>query len=224
RSFWKAPETFQRERSRQNFWPIAITVAQIATAACLVVWSLSVLIVNIRKGLVRWRPAMLIGGAAAALLMLSELLARNQMLQIYPTAVPFQTFESMQYVLVATSAIFGFILLTGAVALLISSFPESLTAWRISNRRVMGIDAAAALIAAVGFAILVNRFEGFLMDRFHKEALFSLSSPNLIVTAVPALAALAGSFRTALVFVAAAGAIALFVRRWRLWTIPLAFL
>jgi hypothetical protein len=222
RAYWKLPEAFERARSRQNFWPIAITVAQIGSGTGIVVWSLLLLIRNIRRGLVRWRPAMAIGGVAAALLMVSELLRRNQMLKNYPTAVPIETFQLMQYILLATAAIFGFILLAAAAALLISSFPECLAAWRTSNRRLLGADAAAAFVAAVGFGIVINRFEGFLMDKFHAQALFSFDSPDVIVTAAPAVAALAGSFRSALVFAAAAGAVALLVRRLKGWMIPLA--
>jgi len=222
RSYWKLPEAFERARERQNFWAIAITVAQIGSITGIVVWSLLVLIRNIRKGLVRWRPAMAIGGVAAALLLVNELLARDLLLKNYPTAIPIETFEVMQYVLLVTAALFGFILLAGAAALLTSSFPQCLAAWRSSNRRLLGADAAAALLAAIGFGLIVNRLEGFLTDRFHAVALFSFDSPDSIVTTAPALAALAGSFRSTLVFAAAVGAVILLARQLKRWVIPLA--
>ncbi len=224
RSFWKLPEAFERARERQNFWAIAITAAEIGSITGLVVWSLLVLIRNIRKGLVRWRPAMAIGGVAAALALVSELLASDQMLKNYPTAVPLETFQLMQYVSLATVAIFSFIMLAVAVALLTSSFPECLAAWRTSNRRLLGADAAAALVAAVGFGIIVNRFEGFLMDRFHAQALFSIGSPETIASAAPALAALTESFRGALLSCAGAATVVLLVRKLKRWTLPVALL
>jgi membrane protease YdiL (CAAX protease family) len=222
REYWKLPEAFERARSRQNVWTIAITVAQIGCITGLVVWSLVLLIRNIRRGLVRWRPAMIMGGVAAALMIVSLLLARDQMLKNYPTDVPIETFEVMQYVLLATGMIFGSILLAAAVALVTSAFPECLTVWRASNRRIMGVDAAAALVAAIGFGMLISRIAGFLTDRFHAQALFSFGSPDSIVTTAPVLAALAGSFRGVLFFSAGAAAVVLLVRKLRRWTVPLA--
>jgi len=222
RVYWKLPEAFERARSRQNFWPIAIMVAQIGCITGLVVWSLVLLIRNIRRGLVRWRPAMIMGSVAAALLILSQLLSRDQMLKNYPTAVPIETFQVMQYVLLATGMIFGSILLAAAAALVTSTFPECLAAWRASNRRIMGADAASAVVAAIGFGILINRIAGFLTGRFHAQALFSFGSPDSIVSASPVLAALAESFRGVLFSCAGAAALALLVRKLKLWTVPLA--
>jgi membrane protease YdiL (CAAX protease family) len=224
RVYWKLPEAFERARSRQNFWPIAIMVAQIGCITGLVVWSLVLLVRNIRQGLVRWRTAMIMGGAAAALMIVSLLLARDQMLKNYPTAVPIETFQVMQYVLLATGMIFGSILLAAAAALVTSTFPECLAAWRASNRRIMGADAAAAVVAAVGLGLIISRVSGFLMDRFHAQALFSFDSPDSIASAAPALAALTGSFRGVLMFSAAAAAVALLVRKLKGWTVPLALL
>jgi membrane protease YdiL (CAAX protease family) len=222
RAYWKLPEAFERARSRQNFWPIAIIVAQIGCITGLVVWSLVLLIRNIRRGLVRWRPATIMGGVAAALMIVSQLLARDQMLKNYPTAVPIETFQVMQYILLATGMIFGSILLAAAAALVTSNFPECLAAWRASNRRIMGVDAALAVVAAFGFGVLINRVAGFLIDRFHAQALFSFDSPDSIASAAPALAALAESFRGVLMFSAAAAAVALLVRKLKRWTVPLA--
>lgn len=222
RTYWKLPEIFERARTRQNFWSIAITVAEIGCITGLVVWSLVLLIGNIRRGLVRWRPPLIIGGIAAALMILSESLSLGQLLKAYPTAVPIETFQVMQYVLLAIGLIFGAMLMSAAAALLMSSFPECLAAWRVANRRQRGMDAAAALVAAFGIALVIARIEGFLMDRFHAQALFSFDSPDSIVSAAPVVAALAGSFRGALMFGAAAAAVALLVRKLKRWTIPLA--
>jgi hypothetical protein len=86
----------------------------------------------------------------------------------------------------------------------------------------LGVDAAAAVVAAIGFGILINRIAGFLINRFHSQALFSFGSPDSIVTAAPALGALAESFRGVLLFSAAAAALALLVRKLKRWTVPVA--
>src|SRR6201999_925109 len=123
-------EWFERAREAQSFWSILITIARIAASAGIAVFGLVVLIHNIRRGLVRWQPAMAIGGGVAALLTITQLLQIDLTLKSYPTSIPFQTFQVGQYAAVAMAALFGFIFFTGAAALVISSFPGALTAWR----------------------------------------------------------------------------------------------
>ena len=86
--------------------------------AGVAVFGLVLLIRNIRQGLVRWKPAMAIGGAAAALLTLNQLLQLELTLKNYPTSVPFQTFQIGRFATVGMAALFGFIffgLRTGAL-------------------------------------------------------------------------------------------------------------
>jgi membrane protease YdiL (CAAX protease family) len=215
RAFWKPPERFERARDAQTFWSILITIAEIGASAGIAVFGLVLLIRNIRSGGVRWKAAMAIGGMAAALLTLNQLLQLEQTLKSYPTSVPFQTFQVGQYAAVGMAALFGFIFFAGAAALVISSFPGALAAWRPANRRLLGRDAAAALIASVGLSMIVHRLEAFLQDRFPSLALYSVDSPNAIATHAPVISAVAGALMGCVLLAAAAVTIACILRCWK---------
>jgi hypothetical protein len=120
----------------------------------------------------------------------------------------------MLYLVVLMSAIFAFLLLGAATALVISYFPDSATVWRAAWRAIHGRDAAIALLAAVGLAMIVGRADAVLAARFHAQALFSIDSPDLIVSAAPAVAAIAGSVRSTLTLAAVVALLALTLIRW----------
>ena len=93
------------------------------------------------------------------------------------------------------SVVFGFLAFAAAAALLTSNFPDSLAVLRAAGRRIYRVDAAVALGAAVGLGLIVHQLHGLLIDRFHADAILSISAPTLIVSAAPVLAAAAGAIR-----------------------------
>ena len=124
--------------------------------------------------------------------------------------------------LVVMSVVFGFLLMAAAAALLTSFFPDCLASLRAAHRRFLGVDAAFALMAAAGFALLLQRGSAILMNRFHAHALFSIDAPELIVSAAPAVAAIAAALRSTLTNAAMLGVIALIAARFpKPWMIAL---
>jgi len=103
--------------------------------------------------------------------------------------------------------------LGGAAALLTSFYPECTAALRAANRRLLGVDAAVALLAAIGIGLFLHQMQALLLDRFHAQALFSIGSPDLIVSAAPALAAIADAVRSTIFYGAMLGTLALIVRK-----------
>ena len=218
RSYWKLPEAYERARSQQNFISIAVLALRFGMMAAGIVWGLILMIRNIRQGLVRWKLTIRIAVPAALLTAVAPLLSMQLALQNYPTAIPLQTFQATIYIVIVMSVVFGFLLMGGAVALLTSFYPDCMAALRASNRRLLGRDAAIALLAAVGFGLILHQLQGFLMDRFHQVALFSVGSPDLIVSASPALAAITTAVRSTILDAATLGTIALLaVRLSKLW-------
>jgi hypothetical protein len=124
------------------------------------------------------------------------------------------------------AAIFAFLMLGGGAALLTSLYPESLPALRAGNRRRFGMDAAMAVLAAIGFAILAIQLRALLMDRFHAQALFSIGAPALIASAAPSAAAIAEGVRSLLMNAIVLAIVAAAARRLSSrWTIvPLVLL
>ncbi len=218
RSHWKLPEAFVRVRSQQNLLSIAVLLLRIGLLAGAVVWALWLLIGNTRQGLVPWPKAIRMAVVPALAGVVGPLLAIQLTLESYPTAIPLETYRVVTYTVLGMSAILAFLLLSGAAAFLTSFYPEGAAALRARYRRVYGGDAAAAVLAAAGLALLSSRLAAWLMDRFHACALFSISSPDLIASAGPAAAAIAGAVRSTLLRAAIAGALALVWRhlpkRW----------
>ena len=218
RSYWKLPEAFARSRSQQNFLSIAVLALRIGLLAGALVWAVWLLIGNTRQGLVPWRKAIRLAVVPALATVVGPLLAMQLTLESYPTAIPLETYRVVTYTILGMSAIFAFLLLTGAGAFLASFYPEGVGALGAAYRRACGKDAAAAVLAAIGLALLSYQSEAWLMDRFHAQALFSISSPDMIASAAPAAAALAGAVRSTLLRAAIAGVLVLLwghlPRRW----------
>ena len=214
RAFWKLPEAWQRGRERENALAIAIAVLKIATLAGLVVYAMWLLIQGTRQGMVRWRAAIRLALPATLLFPVAPLLSIGLMLKNYRTDVPLETFQAMTYVSLAMSAVFGFLLMGAAAALVVTFYPDAVPALRRGNRAAMAFDALAALLAATGIALALHQFQGILLDRFHAQAVLSIASPDIIASAAPALAALAAAVRALLTDAALLGLLALLA--WQL--------
>jgi membrane protease YdiL (CAAX protease family) len=221
---WKLPEAYTRERAQQNFISVAVVALDIAVTAGALVWTLFLLVQNVRRGLVRWGAVIRIAIPGALLAALALLLSRDRILANYNTAVPLETFQALIYVTVVLTAIFGFLLLGGAVALTTSAFPGTLDALRSASRRALGMDAAAALLAAVGLGLLLHQADALAAMRFHAQALISVEAPELLASAAPAVSAIADAFRGWLISAALLTIAALVSLRRPKLRVPLALL
>jgi membrane protease YdiL (CAAX protease family) len=208
RSYWKLPESFTRERSRQNVISIGALVLRIIPIVAIAVMGVLLLIQNIRTGLVRWGLTMRIAIPAALLSALAPLLSIQLTLQNYDTAIPLQTYQATMYVVILMSTIFSFLMIAGAVAFVTSEYPQSPELLRPANRRAMGWDAAVALAAAIGIALILRLLQGLLLDHFHAQALFGIASPDLMASSAPAVVAIASAVRSVIFYAAIIGAIA----------------
>jgi membrane protease YdiL (CAAX protease family) len=224
RCYWKIPEAYQRGRDRQNALSIVLMALRIAMIAAAVVYAVWLLIQAARQGLVRWGGAIRLAVPATLLFALGSLLSFDLLLKGYSTAIPLETYQAVLYMTLLMSVIFVFLVLGAAAALLALFYPESVGALRAANRRLLGVDAAAALLAAVGLAVLLNHHDAMLMDRFHASALFAIGSPDLIVSRAPALAAVAEAARSVLMNAATLALIAVAVQKLpqRRMLVPLA--
>jgi hypothetical protein len=101
-----------------------------------------------------------------------------------------------------------------AAAIIVTFYPDALPALRRANRAAMALDAFFALLAALGIVLALRQFQAILLDRFHGQAVFSISSPDIIASAAPALAALSAAVRGLLTDAALLGLIALLA--WQL--------
>jgi membrane protease YdiL (CAAX protease family) len=200
RGFWKLPETFVRAREQQNFLSIVTAVLRIGILAGGVVVALYVLVRKIRSASVPWRPTLRIAIPTAVLSIAGPLLSLKLMLQNYPTAIPLETFKVTMFLVVFVSMIFAFVMMAAATAMLTSSYPDVLAAFRPENRRKLARDAAIALAAGIGLALVAHTLQGFLTARFPRFALLSIGAPSLIASTAPSVAAAANAIRSVIFF------------------------
>jgi hypothetical protein len=162
-----------------------------------------------RHGAVPWRRVIRLALPATLAFPVTALLSSGLIMKNYNTAVPVETFRAMAFVGIGMSAVLGFVVMGAAAALICTFFPEAPGSLRAASRRIMGIDAAAALLAAVGIAVGLHQLQALLMHRFHQYALFSIGSPDIIASAQPSLSVLAGAVRSLLTMAALAGLVVL---------------
>jgi membrane protease YdiL (CAAX protease family) len=214
RGFWKLPESWERGREQESALAITLAVLKIVVLAGLTVYAMWLLIQGTRHGIVRWRAAIRLALPATLLFPVAPLLSVGLLLKNYRTDTPLETFQAMTYVSLGMSAVFGFLLMGTAAALIVTFYPDAVPALRSENRAAMALDALAALLAATGIALALHQFQGVLLDRFHAQAVLSIGAPDLIVSAAPALAALATAVRNVLIDAAILGLLTLLA--WQL--------
>ncbi len=220
RSFWKIPEAFARARERQTAWSITVIALRLAVISLSVVYGIWLMIGQIRQGLVPWGRVLRAAGIATVLVAAGTLLTVSLLLKDYNTAIPLPTYEALAYTTVAVSVVMAFIVLAAAAAFVFSFYPAMPAAFAPKARRQLGVDAALAVLAAVGLAAALGRTQDWLMSRFHAEALFSIGVSNLIASAAPALTAIAAALRTTFLAGAAFALILRILRRFaRPWSL-----
>lgn len=228
RSYWKLPEAFTRARSRQNAISIMVLALRVAVFACAIVYAIWLLIGNIRQELVPWGRVMRWAAAAALLAAAGPLLSLPLLFKQYNTAIPLPTFEATAYTSIVVAVVLGFVLLAAAAALVLSFYPDATAAFRLKNRRALGLDAAVAVLAAAGLALMLGHVDDWLMSRFPAQAFYSIGVSNDVASAAPAVAAAAGAVRTLVLLAATLVLIVLIKRntprRWMLLVLAFAAL
>jgi len=122
------------------------------------------------------------------------------MLQTYPTAIPLETFQATMFLVIFVSMVFAFVMMAAASAMVVSTYPDALAAFRPENRRVLARDAVIALAAGIGLSLLARSMSAFLTARFPGQALLSIDAPSLIASAAPSVAAAANAIRSVIFF------------------------
>ena len=202
RVFWKTPEAFDRSREGSNAISITVAVIRIVAISGLLVYALWLLIQGTRHGVVRWRTGIKVAVVGAVLLPVEPLLSLGLLYRDYNTAKPIETFQAEAFLGEATGMIGSCLGLVMAGALIVTLFPRAVESLRGANRRVLGMDAAFAVMAAAGIALLFRQAHAALLSRFHAQAVMSASAPDLIATAAPAAGAISGAVHSTIMLAA----------------------
>jgi membrane protease YdiL (CAAX protease family) len=219
---WKIPEDFTRARSRQSALSIALVALRITSGSFLGGAGIWLLVRRIRKGLVQWGYVIRLAIPLALISLLGQLLSLHLAFRAYDSAIPLLTFQVMAWIGLIIGLVFNFLIYTAAWGLLTSFYPDVSATLRATYRKTCGADAAVAMLLAVGFVVLLNHLHMLLMDRFPSQALYAIASPDVIVSAAPAVSVIASALGSTLVYAAGLAVLVKLVellpRRWM--TVP----
>ena len=219
-SYWDLPEAYTRFRQSDTLFTHAITALKVAFAAMILVWGIGALVRYVRRGLVPWRPVVRIAAFVTAATAVGAMMSLPLMLKNYRTEIPLGTFQAIAWIGIGTSVVFGFLRMAAAVALVFAAFPASRKVFSQDSRRLRAVDVLAALAAVAGVGLLWRALDAFLRARFHAWASVSASTPDLIGTLVPSLAALTSAVNSVPQAAAVAAVVVLIARRlgksWRI--------
>ena len=155
--------------------------------------ALYLLIQHTRQGRLRWRQALGVGLAPAALGVVSLAWGYPLLMQSYDTAVPLGTFQAMMAVGLGMAWIGMFLMLVCAAAVVLAVRPQGREVLALENRRRWGRDALVAAALALALMLAFGHLRGLVLNRFHAQALLSTGVPSDFAMTTPAVPALAGT-------------------------------
>jgi membrane protease YdiL (CAAX protease family) len=203
---FKLPEAWQRAREKAsalNYGRLAIVFGFLAL---LITHGLLAFYRGVRTGTVPWRPVLGLSGWVVGLMVVEMALSYPLAWASYPVSTPEAVFR--------LSALIGMAILTLLLAAatvlvlgtLASCFPAARAAVSPDARRPVAGSTAAAALAAVGGALLLQGLVGLARGAF--PLAFSdapVGIPGSVATALPALAGLAAALLKALLILGAIG-------------------
>lgn len=200
-TFWKLPEEYERERQRTTALQIFLNVIQVLTIAAAAAIALWIVFRKTRRRELRWKPALWIGAAIAALGALGSISSYPLLFRTFNTAWTLEMFQAMILIGSLISIVGVFIGATFCSALLLALRPDCLTALSSSNRRKMGWDALLSLLVGTAAFVFLSHFRAFLTGQFHRYASLDLNPPGVFASLVPAVNEVSGAAWAVLLWV-----------------------
>jgi membrane protease YdiL (CAAX protease family) len=192
-TFWKLPEAFTRERERRNLLETALMAIEAVVVGIAVLIGLWVVVMKTRQRELRWKPVLMASAAIAALSAAGSICSYPLLFRRYPTDWALPVFRATMVVTVLIGIAEVFIVAAFGVALLVALRPDIPLTMHAPNRRGLGRDALFAVVVALAAAGFAAHFRALLTDRFHAQALVSISAPTVFATLAPALAAISSA-------------------------------
>jgi membrane protease YdiL (CAAX protease family) len=195
--FWKLPEAYERERSRRNLLSNVLLFLRIIFMGGAVALALWVIVQRTRKRTLPWGNVMRIAVPVAVLGLLGAISGAPLLVRNYDTAVPLETFQAVMIAGVVISALGMFLGMACCSGVLLAVRPDSLAALKAAHRRAALTDNLIAVAAGVALAFLISRCQWLIIDRFHAQAVLSVSNSDIFGTVSPAMSVAASALETA---------------------------
>lgn len=201
-AWYKVPETWQRERRAQTVLRTLKTALTFVIIAGLAIWAIAILGSRTRRGLVRWKRALLYGIVPALVAFIAGLnefyLAKSTYFGMIAT--PWSVFRAELIVEWLISAAVMYILFAVGLAILSALYPDALPWLRRAERRAAWLDALLAAAGGIGALMLVRSFAAWLAAWNPEWILFSgWDIPDWIAAPVPLMVMLATSLSHTLI-------------------------
>ncbi|MGH9405686.1 MAG: CPBP family glutamic-type intramembrane protease [Terriglobia bacterium] len=186
RSF-KLPEAWVRRQESSSLATDIPAAAGLALGALLLVGAVWLFVLQVRRGALRWIPALEAACVLAVLLALMELNAIPELAAAYDTSISFANFKLQAGVSYLAIVLLAGVILWLLVALATSLYPEAWQVLRSGPRRVWRRDAAIATVVALLAAVAVSKLMTLLANHFHAFARLTYGGlPTLWGTEWPA--------------------------------------
>ncbi len=199
--FFKLPEEWERQRSATRLPNILLWVARWVFILGLVGGVLTLLVTQVRRGLISWRPAAKVGAALAAVLAISQLGQLANYERRYFTSIPLGTFwifvgVGILLVLLAIG-LFAWLL----VGLVTSLYPDAWRLFRSSARRAWRRDAAVAILLSIAAGAALSRVSLVISSRFHAYAPVGIDLvPEWMNTLMPGVGVFLGALLWSVIY------------------------
>ncbi|HEV2176214.1 MAG TPA: CPBP family intramembrane glutamic endopeptidase [Terriglobia bacterium] len=169
RSF-KLPDEWVRRQEARGLGNTLLSVAQVLFLGLLLAGFIYLLVAQIRKEEVRWRPALKVGIAAALVFAVSGLNEIPVLYQGYNTSVPLTSFwielAAVDAILVLGLGLFAWLL----VALATSLYPDIRKISSGAARQRWRRDALIAVVVSLAAGAAMNKMDAYVARRFHAIA------------------------------------------------------
>ncbi|MGH9355571.1 MAG: hypothetical protein ACRD10_05520, partial [Terriglobia bacterium] len=169
------PEQWVRQQESTKLANSILIGITILLGGGLVAGAVWLFVRQVRRGAIRWGPALKVAIVMAVLIGLAELNRLPGVDRAYNTSISFANFRLQVVVSLAVSLILGGVLLWLAVGLATSLYPEVWQVFRAGQRRIWRRDAAIALVVSLAVSAGIEKLVALFAD--HAQAYASLSFP-----------------------------------------------
>ena len=208
-TFWKLPEEYSRERRRTTALEIVLTGIRVLAIAGAVLLGLWIVIQKTRQRELRWKPALTIGVVIAAAGAVGSICSYPLLFRGFNTAWTLEMFRAMMLVGLLIGIIGMFIAAVFGGALLAAVRPDCLAALAAANRRKLARDALLSLLLGAAAFLFLSQFRTLLTAQFHAQATLDINAPVVFASLAPALADIASTASSVLLWAVALALIAL---------------
>ncbi len=203
--YYKIPESWIRERDATTALRAVVRGLRIFAIAGLIGWAVGVLVWLTRRGVAPWKKAFVWAIPFTGILLLNGVNTHYQYFQQYwrMIATPWTVAQAMAFMVILIQLAGYYLFISAGFALLGGLYRDKLPLLQKQGRRLLSMDAWAAVAAAVGALLLYRAFAGWLavlqpkwvpFDPWHFPATLFLPEPFIFIISQAMLFGLLAAF------------------------------